>query len=134
MGVLDIASPYVPQSHCHQTTSPSPWWFLCCSGLHQKEEVSDVTCMCPRSRQQTYLRQENAGKDAKAKVECDILFDIERRLVRLLEEWCCVIQQGQVLPGPKLSHSLILLSVDIAGQLMLWRMSVCLLVVTTVSS
>lgn len=47
MGILVIASPFVPQSGCHQTTSPrlAPWQFLCCSSLHQKEEVSSFTCV-----------------------------------------------------------------------------------------
>lgn len=135
VGILLIASPFVPRSHCHLPVCGGSCAAVVCTkwrGLWFHIYVAFT--ISPRSLQQTYLIQENAGKDAKAKVKCDILSDIGRRLVRLLKEWCCVIQQGQVLPGPKPSHSLFILSGDTAGQLMLWMMLVCMLIVTTVSS
>lgn len=52
--------------------------------------------------------------------------------MRVHKDWCCVIQQGSVLPGLKPSHSLFILRVGIVGQLMFERMSVCMLMVTTV--
>lgn len=79
MGVLVIASPLVLH-HTANKQPPqvfAPWEFLCCSGLHQKEEASDSTCVwlsllfleaCSK-----HLRKQNAQKDAKAEFECDIL-------------------------------------------------------------
>lgn len=40
----------------------------------------------PRSLQQAYFKKQSAQKDANAKVECDILSNIERRFIRLLKE------------------------------------------------
>lgn len=61
---------------------------------------------------------------------CGTLSDAERRLIRLLKDWCCVRPQGR--SSQPLSLLIPVLSVDRVRLLMLWRMSVAMLMVTTV--